>query len=297
MIFFTRTLCQGIQPKSGWEQPAYHQWRRRVKVYADYLTAIGPMLPASVKRLCRASLHDARVVAAEQKPGVLILVLDASNALSRFRGQCVRLRFHGVEKRLPLRGLAGQWWLYEEAHLSSRACFSLHVLFDMSELEIEANELVIELLGRRKPIFSMVPRELRQYPIWEFALDQEAVEGQDETWIRPVKRKTVPKNAHSQIVATQFTTHAGKELHGFMVVTTVGGHVEIQPGAVFWMGYRSLSGGSKERVAKTRPKSSTKDRNELARVLAVGEGEVFPMCYRLKVAVSGEKTLRQGQIV
>ena len=167
----------------------------------------------------------------------------------------------------------------------------------MSELEIEANELVIELLGRRKPIFSMVPRELRQYPIWEFALDQEAVEGQDETWIRPVKRKTVPKNAHSQIVATQFTTHAGKELHGFMVVTTVGGHVEIQPGAVFWMGYRSLSGGSKERVAKTRPKSSTKDRNELARVLAVGEGEVFPMCYRLKVAVSGEKTLRQGQIV
>jgi hypothetical protein len=42
--------------------------------------------------------------------------------------------------------LVGQWWLYEEAHLSSRAAFSLHVMFDKSDVEIEAEGLEIERL-------------------------------------------------------------------------------------------------------------------------------------------------------
>ena len=185
---------------------------------------------------------------------------------------------------------------YEEAHLSSSERFSLQVLFDKSEIEIEAEQLVIELLGRRKPIRNIRPRDLRQYPIWEFAFDEERFEGMDDTWIRPVKRKTVPKNAYSQIVAADFTTQAGKELHGVMMVTKADDHMEIQSGRVVRMGYHKLPAMSKHGTAKKRAKASRKERDELARVLAVEEGEVFPMRYRLKALVSGERTPRESRI-
>lgn len=40
----------------------------------------------------------------------------------------------------------GEWWLCEEAHLSSRAPFALHVLLQSHEFEIEADALGIKLL-------------------------------------------------------------------------------------------------------------------------------------------------------
>lgn len=51
--------------------------------------------------------------------------------------------FSGVRGRIPTRALRRQWWLYEEAHLSSRARFSLHVMFDESDVEIEADGLEV----------------------------------------------------------------------------------------------------------------------------------------------------------
>jgi hypothetical protein len=101
-----------------------------------------------VRKLCRESLHDARVVAVQQRAGTLSLDVDAAGALSGFRGRLLRLTFRGVKRRPVTRGLVGQWWLYEEAHLCSRAAFSLHVLFERSELEIAADELTIERLAR-----------------------------------------------------------------------------------------------------------------------------------------------------
>jgi hypothetical protein len=44
--------------------------------------------------------------------------------------------------------LVGDWWLYEEAHLTPRARFSLQVLFHRTELEVEADELAITVLPR-----------------------------------------------------------------------------------------------------------------------------------------------------
>jgi hypothetical protein len=84
------------------------------------------------------------------KAGELVLVVDATNALSGFRGRQVRLTFRGVKGRPAVSKLVGQWWLYEEAHLSSRARFSLQVLFDPSQLDVEADELKIELLPRER---------------------------------------------------------------------------------------------------------------------------------------------------
>ncbi len=144
MIFFTRELHLGIQPKSGWERRAEREWYRRIELFAKYRDLIGPMLPASVRRLAKQGLHDGVVRKAVFKGGEFVLLVDATNALSRFRGRNVRLTFRGVRGKPTISKLIGQWWLYEEAHLTSRARFSLHILFDESELEVEADELTID---------------------------------------------------------------------------------------------------------------------------------------------------------
>jgi hypothetical protein len=154
MVFFTRELYLGTQPKSGWERRAEREWYRRAEVYAKYREVIDPLLPAPVRRLCKQGLHDGVVGEAAFKRGELVLVVDATNALSGFRGRQVRLTFGGVRGRPAVSKLIGQWWLYEEVHLSSRARFNLQVLFDPSELEVEADELKIELLPPERSITS-----------------------------------------------------------------------------------------------------------------------------------------------
>lgn len=148
MIFFTRELYQGIQPKSGWERRADNEWHRRAERYARYYEVIAPMLPAAVRRLRKHSLHDGVVRQATFEGGQLVLLVDTTNALGGFGGREVQLTFRGVANEPRIDTLVGQWWLYEEAHLCSRTRFSLHVLFDDDELEVEADELLIGLSAR-----------------------------------------------------------------------------------------------------------------------------------------------------
>lgn len=41
----------------------------------------------------------------------------------------------------------------------------------------------------RKQIYEITLEDLLQFPVWEFALDEEADEGQDESTVRPYKAK------------------------------------------------------------------------------------------------------------
>lgn len=143
MIFFTRELFLGIQPGSGRERRADNEWHRRAERYARYYEVISPVLPAAVRRLCKQSLHDGVVREASFEGGELLLLVDTTNALSGFAGREVRLTFRGVANEPRIDKLVGQWWLYEEAHLCSRARFNLQVLFGDDELEVEADELLI----------------------------------------------------------------------------------------------------------------------------------------------------------
>jgi hypothetical protein len=145
MIFYTRELYQGIQPNSGWERRAEREWHRRAEIHSRYARVIAPLLPPAVVRLCDNGLHDGVVRQATRRAGELVLVVDTTNALTGFRGSDVRLTFRGVRGRPGVARLAGDWWLYQEAHLSARARFSLHVLFHRAELEVEADELAVEV--------------------------------------------------------------------------------------------------------------------------------------------------------
>jgi hypothetical protein len=147
VIFFTRQLYRGIQPKSGWARRADREWRRRLKVCIRYEAAIRPLLPLSVVQFLRKNFHDAEVESIVQRSSKLLLVLDARPCASgSYQGHRVRLTFGGVLHRVRTHGLVGQWWLYREVHLSSHAKFSLHLLFTESELEIEADDISIEIL-------------------------------------------------------------------------------------------------------------------------------------------------------
>jgi Protein of unknown function (DUF4085) len=150
MVFFTRELYLGFQPASGWERRAEREWDRRAELYDRYAEAVSPLLPISVRRLCKQGLHDGVVRSSKLSGGELVLVVDATHALSGFRGRHVRLTFRGVSGWPAVSKLVGQWWLYEEAHLRSGGRFCLSVLFDPAELDIEADELIIELLPNRQ---------------------------------------------------------------------------------------------------------------------------------------------------
>jgi hypothetical protein len=144
MIFFTRQLYEGMQPKSGWERRALREWLRRSELFRRYIAVIAPLLPSPVVRLCNKTLHDAVIESVEQSKGSLTFLMDARRALGGFAGRRIRLSFAGVRRPIRIRGLVGHWWLYEEAHLCSRAKFALHVMFDNTEIEIEADELRIQ---------------------------------------------------------------------------------------------------------------------------------------------------------
>jgi hypothetical protein len=145
MIFFTRELFEGTQPHSGWKRRAMRETERRSEIYAKYFDVIAPLLPRTVVRLCNSGLHDGVIQEASLEDHELMLVVNTTNALSEFRGSLVRLTFRGVRGRPSVSKLVGEWWLYEEAHLSSNAPFSLHVMFNKVDLEIEADGLVIKL--------------------------------------------------------------------------------------------------------------------------------------------------------
>src|SRR5215472_17505777 len=82
-------------------------------------------------------------------------------------------------------------------------------------------------LATRKPIDQITVADLVDFPIWEFCLDEEGVEGMDETWVRPLAAAAMPNEANSLSVAAEFETASGLRVNGLIGVTTVEGEVEI----------------------------------------------------------------------
>jgi hypothetical protein len=58
--------------------------------------------------------------------------------------------------------------------------------------------------------------DINQYPVWEFALDEEAVEGQNEKTLRPFLSSTIDPAKAYLIVRASFYLHNGKSHKGFI---------------------------------------------------------------------------------
>jgi hypothetical protein len=149
-------------------------------------------------------------------------------------------------------------------------------------------------LETRKPVTKLTVRDLRTFPIWEYALEED-VPGQDETWVRPVQSQVIRRGAYSQIVAAHFLTPTGRKLQGFMIVSTADGQVDIQAGAIVGRaGYRVIPRMSRALAVHRVYSWSLKERDLLAKALRVREAKAFPLSYELRVVIRGEKERRRG---
>ena len=80
----------------------------------------------------------------------------------------------------------------------------------------------------RKPVNRLTFEDFRAFPIWEYTDDEEGVEGQDETWVRPVASQVVPERSYTHVAAV-LSTSRGRELTGFVTVSTLEGPPVVSP--------------------------------------------------------------------
>jgi hypothetical protein len=131
----------------------------------------------------------------------------------------------------------------------------------------------------RKPVQLLTTDDLSSFPIWAYADDDEAVEGRDETWVRPMPVEAVPSRSYT-IVEADFEGAGGRRFQGYVFVSTLDGAPDACQGVV-WSGSSGLFVANPEAIAYQS------SRAELLAGLGVGEHELFPLSFRLRVPVQG----------
>jgi hypothetical protein len=146
-------------------------------------------------------------------------------------------------------------------------------------------------LATRKPIDQITVADLVDFPIWEFCLDEEGVEGMDETWVRPLAAAAVPNGAYSLSVAAEFETASGLRVNGLIGVTTAEGEVEIAYPVLLFDGKYLF-------VPSQHDMQIGPDDEKLRRAVvdALGPSPVSPLRYRLSVSIEGEASHREGTV-
>src|SRR5271157_1145792 len=61
------------------------------------------------------------------------------------------------------------------------------------------------------PVEQLTPEDLKAFPVWEYDLDGETIEGQDETWVRPVERYPVTDLAN-RVIGVPVTLRDGTQI-------------------------------------------------------------------------------------
>ena len=66
----------------------------------------------------------------------------------------------------------------------------------------------------RKQCYDLILNDFETYPVWEFALDEEGVDGQDEATVRPCLTGGLADPTRGIIVRARFTLADGSTMHG-----------------------------------------------------------------------------------
>jgi hypothetical protein len=142
-------------------------------------------------------------------------------------------------------------------------------------------------LRTRKPVDKLRLEDIKAFPVWEFANDEEGIPGQDETWVRPIRTKVVPAGAYSLTVAARFKSSSGIAFHGLVGIST-SGSLHVSHAAVLtetdfvfipWPGYA----GARQSCAAA------------ARQLGLPESALFPLDYEVLAPVQGIKGPVRGR--
>jgi hypothetical protein len=137
----------------------------------------------------------------------------------------------------------------------------------------------------RKSVTDLTVDDLDAFPVWEYATDEESVDGQDESWVRPLPVARLPSQAFSLSVASDFECPNGTQLEGIMDVTTA---VEfpVTSAVLFIRGRYTYVGGV----------PGSWERQRIAEELDADEADIFPLRYTLRVLVEGESEYRSGVV-
>ena len=81
--------------------------------------------------------------------------------------------------------------------------------------ETEAQALTEPVFGTSRPIEELTLDDILRHPIWVWALDEETVEGQDETWVKPVTNTEDAGEDLAYFFPLLTFRVVGSQLHGF----------------------------------------------------------------------------------
>jgi hypothetical protein len=143
-------------------------------------------------------------------------------------------------------------------------------------------------LQTRKPVDQLTLDDFAVYPVWEYAMDEEGIEGRDETWVRPVDTTIVPKRSYTH-VAAEFTAVSGKRFGGFVTVSTLDGAPEVCQGVILHK-RKYLFVSNREAFCLDE------SRGHLLATLGLTEAEMFPLSFRLRVPVAGRAKYKGGAL-
>ena|SRR2546429_4727031 len=147
-------------------------------------------------------------------------------------------------------------------------------------------------LETRKPIDHLTTSDLSTFPVWEFALDEEGIEGRDETWVRPLNTQIVPKGQYSLTVAADFKAACGRTYSGFVGMNTV----PIRANEPVTSIEGVILHGTNYLFIPSPGIGFQEGMEALLSRLGLSVSELFPITYTLRVLIEGEQVLRTGVI-
>ncbi|MDM0037488.1 hypothetical protein QTH89_13770 [Variovorax sp. J22G21] len=130
------------------------------------------------------------------------------------------------------------------------------------------SDLLNPTIATRKPVDELSASDLEAFPVWEFAMDEEQVDEQDETWVKPVPAAEVPADGSSLSVAAALKLANGQVFPGVMFCDT---HAGFDIAAVALL-------TTEGRVLFSRNDSPSEIRRSLKR-LGLARQHVFPLDY------------------
>jgi hypothetical protein len=139
-----------------------------------------------------------------------------------------------------------------------------------------------------KSVGSLTLADLAAFPIWEWADDEEGLEDRDETWVRPVDTRTVPKGSYT-LVAVGFRAACGREFEGNISVSRLEETTEFFNGVIF-------QGADFYLIPNPELAFFEQAMTELLKGLGLSESELFPITFALRVPFDGEPNCRRGML-
>lgn len=132
-------------------------------------------------------------------------------------------------------------------------------------------------LQTSKPIDALTPEDLHAFTVWEY--------GQDDSWVRPLERSTIPRDTRWLSVAADFVTADGTPFVGIVALST--------SDAIGFDGASLLTGGACIQAAQGE-KTPLRYKTLTASQLGKPPAHIYPMRFTLRAKLDGEAAARSG---